>query len=95
MASGTSLNYGIENEITCPLCMNFYEDPKILVCGHIYCSDPCLAGLAAQGDSKNITCPECHRLSHIKNENVGTFQTAFHIRRLIDLHYSKKKYCTT
>ena len=79
---------GLEDEITCPLCLNIFEDPKILPCGHIYCKDPCLAGLVAQGNNKTITCPECRKIAHAHNGNVDSFLTAFHIKRLKDLHRS-------
>ncbi len=79
---------GLEGEITCPLCLKVFKDPKILACGHIYCRDPCLSGLATQGNDEDATCPECRKISHIRNGDIGSFPTAFHIRRLIDLHDS-------
>ncbi len=82
--------HGLEGEITCPLCLNLFKDPKILTCGHIYCGDPCLTGLAAQENNKSVTCPECRKVSHIRNGDIGCFQNAFHIRRITDLYHSMK-----
>lgn len=76
----------LEGELTCPLCLGIYEDPKILPCGHIYCKSPCLVGLARQGNNTAITCPECRGVTPVQNGNVGAFPTAFHINRLKDLH---------
>ena len=81
---------GIEGEITCPLCLGIYEDPKLLPCGHIYCKSPCLVGLARQANNTAITCPECRGVAQIQNGDVDALPTAFHVNRLKDLHRTMK-----
>lgn len=40
-------------EATCPLCLDFFEQPMVLSCGHNFCRD-CLAQLGAE-----FSCPQC------------------------------------
>ncbi|XP_026550076.1 zinc finger protein RFP-like [Notechis scutatus] len=40
-------------EATCPLCLDFFEQPMVLSCGHNFCRD-CLAQLGPEA-----SCPQC------------------------------------
>ncbi|XP_029142194.1 zinc finger protein RFP-like [Protobothrops mucrosquamatus] len=40
-------------EATCPLCLDFFQHPMVLACGHNFCRD-CLARLGAEA-----SCPQC------------------------------------
>ena len=81
----------LEGGITCPLCLELYQDPKILPCGHIYCRDPCLTGLARQRRDRTISCPECRQIAQIPQGDVSTFPTVYRIASLVDSHKTKKK----
>ena len=72
----------LEEEITCPLCLDVFDDPKILSCHHIYCRVPCLEGLARSGGSATISCPECRKVTHVPGNDVGRLPPAFQINRL-------------
>ena len=46
-------------EITCSLCQQHYQEPKLLKCCHYFCK-PCLKDLLVSAkDSLTIECPEC------------------------------------
>ena len=45
----------LTREITCSLCNNHYNDPRVLPCCHYYCLG-CLSGLLTNG---SIICPNC------------------------------------
>lgn len=77
----------LENEVTCPLCLSFFQKPKKLSCDHVYCKS-CLERLADFKHNGMIECPECRSVSTIPNNNVNEFQTAFHINRLRDVFES-------
>ena len=32
--------------VSCPLCLDVFNEPKKLPCDYVYCLDPCLSGLA-------------------------------------------------
>ncbi|XP_039221886.1 tripartite motif-containing protein 10-like [Crotalus tigris] len=41
------------HEATCPLCLDLFQQPMVLACGHNFCCD-CLARLGAEA-----SCPQC------------------------------------
>ena len=85
---------GVESGITCPLCLELYQDPKILPCGHIYCRDPCLTGLARQSNNTTITCPQCRKIVQIPQRDVDAFPTVYNIISLVDSFRAKRKAAT-
>ncbi|XP_015684441.1 zinc finger protein RFP-like [Protobothrops mucrosquamatus] len=53
-ASGQETTLGqLSQEATCPLCLDFFQQPMVLACGHNFCRD-CLARLGAEA-----SCPQC------------------------------------
>ncbi|XP_015684442.1 tripartite motif-containing protein 10-like [Protobothrops mucrosquamatus] len=53
-ASGQEKALGqLGQEATCPLCLDFFQQPMVLACGHNFCRD-CLARLGAEA-----SCPQC------------------------------------
>ncbi|XP_077327821.1 E3 ubiquitin-protein ligase TRIM39-like [Lithobates pipiens] len=54
MASGD-----LRAEMKCSLCLNIYNDPVILRCGHNFCRVCIDRVLDAQGGSGGYSCPEC------------------------------------
>ena len=73
----------LEKEVTCPLCLDLFKDPKKLPCDHVYCKD-CLRGLALRSLNETISCPECRTLTQLPNNDVNNFPTAFRVNRLIE-----------
>ena len=85
MAEGTSSQDKIlktlKEEITCPLCLDIFEDPKRLPCEHVFCKQ-CLYSLALRSISGSISCPECRRNIPVPNHDVSIFPTPHQINRL-------------
>ncbi|KAJ8028571.1 E3 ubiquitin-protein ligase TRIM56 [Holothuria leucospilota] len=52
--SSTAETY--EDVLSCPICMETLDTPKILTCGHSLCLTPCLAEIVKQPDP---VCPLC------------------------------------
>ena len=73
----------LEKEVTCPLCLDLFKDPKKLPCDHIYCKE-CLRSLALRSLNATISCPECRTLTQVPGNDVNSFATAFRINRLIE-----------
>ncbi|CAL8394732.1 unnamed protein product [Arctogadus glacialis] len=48
-----------EEDCLCPVCLNFYRDPIILLCGHSFCKN-CIQEWWTQKGSK--TCPVCKEM---------------------------------
>ena len=74
----------LKEEISCPICLKTFNEPKVLPCQHAYCKSPCLEQLARHGNG-NISCPECRKVAQVPGNDVNNFPTAFRINRLKEL----------
>ena len=72
----------LEKEITCPLCLDIFHEPKKLPCDHVYCKE-CVKRLAQLRVNATISCPECRFVTQPLNGDVNNFPTAFQINRLV------------
>uniref|UniRef100_A0A1X7V9Q2 RING-type domain-containing protein n=1 Tax=Amphimedon queenslandica TaxID=400682 RepID=A0A1X7V9Q2_AMPQE len=82
----------LEEELTCPVCLECYTNPKILPCHHSFCQH-CLEGLPL--DKKNetyyLSCPTCRRCTELPEEGAGTFPVAFTLNTLKEIHNTMEK----
>ena len=64
----------LEEQLTCPVCLDLYTNPKTLPCLHSFCQE-CLEGLAqkreARGDTYYLSCPTCRQHTEVPREGVG------------------------
>ncbi|XP_073331479.1 E3 ubiquitin/ISG15 ligase TRIM25 isoform X2 [Pagrus major] len=90
MASAQSEQSSVlQEELTCPVCLDLYRDPYLLPCGHNFCKT-CLDRLKRQADRGRFRCPEC-RDSH----RCGTsFQKNFKLANISD-DYRQRRRATT
>ena len=79
-------------EITCPLCLDTFREPKLLSCDHVYCKSPCLEALLMRSRNSTISCPECRVVTQVTAKDVNNLRTAFHINRLKEVVARMKKY---
>ena len=83
----------LEKELTCPVCLDLYTDPKTLPCLHSFCQE-CLEGLAqereARGDTYYLSCPTCRQRTEVPREGVGAFPVAFQLNNLKEITQSLK-----
>ena len=73
----------LEKEVTCPLCLELYEEPKKLSCDHVCCMK-CLGRLAQCSSNGAISCPECRNITDLPNNDVNNLPTAFRLNRLVE-----------
>jgi hypothetical protein len=60
------LSQGLGEQVTCPICLEHYSDPRVLPCLHTYCRH-CLEDLLAKGKRKaSVVCPECREEIQVK-----------------------------
>ena len=78
----------LKDEITCPLCQEFFQDPKILPCFHYYCKR-CVLQLAAR--EQPFPCPECRGDTLLPPTGADGFPTAFFVNRMKSLHDAMEK----
>ena len=82
----------LEEQLTCPVCLDHYTNPKTLPCLHSFCQD-CLEGLPL--DKKNetyyLSCPTCRHCTELPEKGAGAFPVAFHVNNLKEMHSLMKK----
>ena len=81
----------LKHEITCPLCLDTFREPKLLSCDHVYCRSPCLEALLVQNKNSTISCPECRTITQVTTNDVNNLRTAFHVNRLKEVVARMKK----
>ena len=82
----------LEEQLTCPVCLDHYTNPKTLPCLHSFCQD-CLEGLPL--DKKNetyyLSCPTCRHCTELPEEGAGAFPVAFTLNNLKEIYSLIKK----
>ncbi len=83
MATSAGNSSVLEEELTCPVCLDLYRDPHLLPCGHNFCL-PCLRRLKSRANHGRLRCPECrqtHRSSASWQKNFKLANIADGFRR--------------
>ena len=81
----------VEDEITCPICQDHYDEPKILPCCHYYCKK-CIKRLVLRaGHNRAFACPECRSETVLPQNDPNLLQTAFFVNRMKELHTKMEK----
>ena len=82
----------LEEQLTCPVCLDHYTQPRTLPCLHSFCHE-CLGAFPVQveGGSQCITCPVCRQTSQQPDKGVSGYQPAFLINNLLELQQLLEK----
>ncbi|XP_046547725.1 transcription intermediary factor 1-beta-like [Haliotis rubra] len=73
-----------EDFLTCKICLNIYDSPKILSpCLHTCCKG-CIEKLIHGSQTDLILCPECQRPVKITDKNPESLQDNFYVNGLVD-----------
>ena len=78
----------LQDQITCPICLEIYSDPKVLPCLHTYCLKCLLKFQLGPKDHSSINCPNCRKEY---TGDVETLQPAFFIDNFIEGYNTMKK----
>jgi len=71
--------------LKCPICLDVYDKPKLLSCGHTFCAK-CIDQLLVSSRELNtqFACPECRRSVEIPLRGTDSLPPNFVIQRLLD-----------
>ena len=78
----------LEKEVTCPVCHDHFQEPKILPCLHYYCK-ACVQKLA--GANQPFPCPECRTDTFLPQDDPDQLPTAFFVNRMKEVHAKLEK----
>ena len=92
MATKPSPSGILEEQLTCPVCLDRYTNPKTLPCLHSFC-ERCLEGLPQDKENETyyLSCPTCRQCTELPEEGAGAFPVAFHLNNFKDMHSLMKK----
>ena len=83
----------LEQQLTCPVCLDLYTNPKTLPCLHSFCQE-CLEGLPQESEAREdtyyLSCPTCRQRVEVPREGVGAFPIAFTLNNLKEITQSLK-----
>ena len=74
----------LEKQLTCPLCLELYREPRILACHHVYCS-ACLQEFIDKVDKGAVTCPECRKKTEVTEGKAECLAPAFSTNTLREI----------
>ena len=82
----------LEEQLTCPVCLELYTNPKTLPCLHSFC-EACIERFPQdkEGETYYLSCPTCRHHTELPGGGAGAFPVAFHINNLKEVHSLMKK----
>ena len=83
MAEGPDPFAKLKEQVTCPVCLEVFTQPKLLACNHSFCMG-CINQLKVDGDNKKM-CPLCRKPTTLPSNGSAGLRPAFHINTLMEL----------
>ena len=82
----------LEEQLTCPVCLDLYTNPKTLPCLHSFC-EACIERFPQdkEGETYYLSCPTCRHCTELPGEGAGAFPAAFTLNNLMEVHSLLKK----
>ena len=91
-SSSSEVLHKLEEQLTCPICLEQYTNPKFLPCFHSFCSN-CLENvpLELQQGSYTLPCPTCRSPCQLSQQGVQALPSSFTINNLSEVYNLMKK----
>ena len=91
--SSSEVLHKLEEQLTCPICLEQYTNPKFLPCFHSFCSK-CLGSVPLelqQGGSYTLPCPTCRSPCQLPQQGVQALPSSFTINNFTEVYDLMKK----
>ena len=79
----------VEDQITCPICMEHFTDPRVLPCFHSYCLT-CLQRVLVEGNH-SLPCPTCQSPCPVPDKGLASLPPSFVVNNLVEVYDLMKK----
>ena len=80
----------LNDQLTCPVCLEQFTDPRTLPCLHSFCTG-CLEKLHQEDGSRSISCPTCRTPTDLPQQGIAAFPKAFYLNNFIEVQNLLKK----
>ena len=81
----------LKEQLTCPVCLEHYKNPKLLQCFHVFCEGCLQALLARNSQQQQVDCPNCRQPTPLPENGVPGLRGAFLVHHLFDIHDTLEK----
>ena len=73
----------VAEALTCPVCYEYLDDPKILTCGHTICRK-CLDDIYRSELSRQLPCPMCRHVTPVQEGDISKLLTNITVKSLVE-----------
>ncbi len=83
----------LEDQLTCPICLDHFDNPKILPCFHSFCMGclECIKTHNGPEGLREIRCPTCRLPCSVPDKGLTMLPASFVINNLIEVYSLMKK----
>lgn len=81
----------IREELICAVCLDFLQEPKVLLCAHSFCK-ACLERIVStnyrlrtEQKKHDLECPSCRQVTNLATGAVSELKTNFNLQRLVNI----------
>ena len=76
----------LEDELTCAVCLQLFQKPKVLTCHHVFCT-ACLVKCVIRNDQSQsvVVCPTCRKHTPVTGGGVADLPVSFQTNKLFDV----------
>ncbi|KAM8952312.1 tripartite motif-containing protein 59 [Pelodytes ibericus] len=85
-----------EEELTCSVCYNIFDDPRILPCSHTFCRN-CLENVLNSLESfvwrlslVRLKCPSCRNITELSQGGVNSLPINFALKSIIEKYKTEE-----
>ena len=79
----------LEEQITCPICLEHFSNPKVLPCFHSFCLQ-CLQHVLVEGNH-SLPCPTCRSSCLVPDNGLASLPPSFIISSFMEVYELMKK----
>ena len=92
MSNQRTFRTKIREELICAVCLDFLQEPKVLLCAHSFCK-ACLeriistinSRLNTEESKRDLECPSCRQVTPLATGKVAELRTNFNLKRLVSI----------
>ena len=73
----------LDEQLTCPICLDRYRSPKALPCLHTFCKE-CVKQIFDHV-KQEVKCPECRKMHSVPSSGIEGFPNNYSVLGFLEL----------